>query len=112
MFMSTDVRQWLNYRHYHNKPPLKTVFDYVVVTYELLDEFYQFRAKLPGGEYHFQHSSIIAFWSKTEQHPILRVETCGKEYQRIIGHSATDALVIWMKKARIAYTPNGTDIFR
>ena len=112
MFMSTDVGQWLDYRHYYNKPPMKTIFDYAVVTSELLDEFDEFRAKLPGGEYHFQHSSLITFWSKTEQHPILRVETYGKEYQGIIGHNATDALAIWMKKARVAYTLNGTDIFR
>lgn len=111
--MSNDVRQWLDYRYYHKRPPLRSYFGYVIVPFELLNnDFYTFKERLPENESCFQYSKIIEFWSKAEQHNVLDAEMFGKKYQKIYEYEAIDALALWMKKARAAHTIHGTDIFR
>ena len=41
MFMSTDVWQWLDYRHYSNKPPLRQWFDYAIAPVEAINKEFE-----------------------------------------------------------------------
>ena len=110
MFMSTDVRQWLDYRHYSNKPPLRQGFDYAIAPVEVINkEFDAFKAKLQGNGSFFPYSRIIASWAVASQHSVSKVEMYGKEYIEI-GSSAIDDLSVWMKQARAANELHGTYI--
>ena len=110
--MSTDVRQWLDYRHYSNKPPLRQWFDYAIAPVEVINkEFDTFKAKLQGSGSFFPYSRIIAYWAVASQHPVSKVAMYGREYIEI-GSSGIDGLAVWMKQARAAYELHGTDLFR
>ena len=112
LFMSSDVRQWIDYRHYHNKPPLRCYFDYVFVPVELLnEEFDSFKVKLPNARRRFPPSKIISFWAKAEQRQFEKDEMYGREYV-VVESGAIDELAMWLKKARAANALHGTDIFR
>ena len=110
--MSSDVRQWLDYRHYHNRPALRCYFDYVVVPDELMnEEFDSFKVKLPNARSCFPPSKIISFWAKAEQRPLQKAEMYGREYV-VVESGVVDDLAMWMKKARAAYVLHASDIFR
>ena len=112
LFKSCDVRQWLDYRHYHNRPALRSYFDYVVAPVELLnEEFDSFKVKLPNGGSCFPPSKIISFWAKAEQRPLKKAEMNGREYM-VVESGIIDDLAMWMKKARAANVLHGTAIFR
>ena len=112
LFMSTDVRLWLDYRRYHNRPSLKRFFDYAIVPRELLDkEFDIFKESLPNGESCFPHSKLIAYWAKANQQPLAKVDKYGKVYMTMSSR-AIDDLAGWMERARLAFEIHGTDLFR
>ncbi len=58
-YLSCDIQLWLDWRCYHNKPPLKRVFDYVVVPLEVLREFDSFKAQQPPEELYIKYHRLV-----------------------------------------------------
>ena len=62
--IDTDVSLWLESREFNNKPPLRTVYDFVIVNSSLHSEFDEFKSEMTHREYSIlPTNTLLIFWN-------------------------------------------------
>ena len=75
-----DVALWLDYRNFHNKPPLQIVQDCVIVINEVHDEFDDFNDREAIFDVNFLPVvELLQFWYASQGIPALICSKYGKK---------------------------------
>ena len=99
--IDTDLSLWLESREFNNKPPLRTVYDFVIVNSSLHSEFDEFKSEMTDREYSvLPTNTLLEYWNTFERNsPQPTTMLFGKHHHKL--HcTEVDQLCEWVMKQR------------
>ena len=110
--IDVDVALWLDYHAYHQKPPLRDAFDFVIVDEALHQEFDEFKKKETSPDISdLRLVELLQLWCSTQKsRHFTTVEKFGNSYI-LLRPSEVDDLCHWVKQMRERFAQEGKSIF-
>ena len=112
-WLSIDLRValWMDYRCFVNKPHIKTVGDFVLVTNNLHIDFNNFVAKhIMPDMYLVLAAALLRYWCRCGQQYQTPIYKYGKQYI-YLSSSQLDDLCAWIRDMKEQFYKHGRQIF-
>ena len=99
--LDTDVLLWIESRAFDKKPPLREVFDFVIVSSSQHSEFEEFRRRYTHRDYSVLPTyPLLEYWNNVERtQPLPTLMLYGKQHLKV-HYTEMDQLCEWVLKTR------------
>ena len=96
-----DVSLWIESREFNSKPPLRKIFDFMIVNSSLHSEFDEFKRNTVHHDYSsLTTNKLLEYWNTFERNPPQPMTMLYGKPHRKLHYSEVDQLCEWVLKQR------------